>query len=146
MKKLLGKGKVIVSFVSVFAILAVSLLSVFVGTGFTASAENETDEQAVSYPINGTYDADVTILEGGISYEAIDPAVKKDVSRFDGFATDFLENAEGRGTAREPYIIKTANEFAAVATGRVTTAGLHFKVADNVAAFDMNNTETYVDL
>ena len=38
MKRILSKGKVIVSYISVFAILATSLVAVFTGTPFLATA------------------------------------------------------------------------------------------------------------
>lgn len=142
MKKLLGKGKVIVSIVSVFAILAVSLLSIFTGVTFVASAD-DADATAVTYPINGKYDADVVVKDYGNGYTAIDTSVKTVVDKFTGFNKDF---DEGDGTARRPYIIKTANQFAAVAGGKVgDTTGVYFKVADNVKAFDLSNTDSTVD-
>lgn len=142
MKKLLGKGKVIVSIVSVFAILAVSLLSIFTGVTFVASAD-DADGSAVTYPVNGNYDADVVVKDYGNGYTAIDTSVKTEVSKFTGFDTNF---DEGDGTARRPYIIKTANQFAAVAGGKVgDTTGVYFKVADNVKAFDLSNTDSTVD-
>lgn len=142
MKKLLGKGKVIVSIVSVFAILAVSLLSIFTGVTFVASAD-DADGSAVTYPVNGNYDADVVVKDYGNGYTAIDTSVKTEVSKFTGFDPNF---DEGDGTARRPYIIKTANQFAAVAGGKVgDTTGVYFKVADNVKAFDLSNTDSTVD-
>ncbi len=162
MKRILSKGRVIVSCVSVLAILAVSLLSMFTGVNFVATAADESTEN-VEYPINGTWDADVdtdTIVidgssaAGSVSYVEIDPSVKKDVSKFTAIETDFLLDAEGSGSLGDPYIIKTANQFAAVVLGKlydansqlISTKGLAFKVADNIKAFDMNNTETYIDL
>lgn len=164
MKKILSKGKVIVSLVSVLAIVAVSMLSMFAGgTLFVAADDTANTDEAGTYPINGTWDADInkdTIMvngsseAGSISFTDIDPNVKKDVSKFTAIATDFLLNAEGDGSLGNPYIIKTANQFAAVALGKlydangelISTKGLAFKVADNIKAFDMNNTETYIDL
>ncbi len=152
MKNLLNKGKVIVSCISVLAILAVSLLSMFTGVTFIASAEGEaTEGETATYPLNGNYDADVVILEGGISYT--DAATTGETSKFTGFDKTFLSTAEGKGTAANPYIIKTANQFAAVATGNLTdangnaidTANLCFKVADGVKAFDLSNTDSTVD-
>lgn len=153
MKNLLNKGKVIVSCISVLAILAVSLLSMFTGVTFIASAEGEATEgeTTVTYPLNGSYDADVTILEGGISYE--DVSGEGTVSDFTEFDPDFWRTAEGNGTAANPYIVETANQFAAVATAYLTdadgklidTTGMSFKVADGVKAFNMNNTESTVD-
>lgn len=145
MKKLLGKGKVIVSIVSVFAILAVSLLSIFTGVTFVASA-NDADATAVTYPIGGKYDADAVVKDYGITYTAVDTSVKTVVDAFTGFDTGFLTGNEGDGTAKRPYIIKTANQFAAVACGKVgDTTGDYFKVADNVKAFDLSNTDSTVD-
>ena len=43
MKKLLSKGKVIVSFVSVVAILAVSVLSMFAGSTVLVAADDSTE-------------------------------------------------------------------------------------------------------
>ena len=171
MKKLFISGKILVTYVSVFAILAVSILSVFTGVSFTASAENTEGETetTVSYPISGKYDADVKFLEGGISYTDPNPAEKTVVSDFTGFDTTFWLTAEGNGTAAKPFIIKTANQFAAVATNNLVydanistnldiskftigegnildTTGIAFKVADNVKAFNMNNTEQAIDL
>ncbi|MBQ6717927.1 MAG: hypothetical protein IJN22_03415 [Clostridia bacterium] len=165
MKKILSKGKVIVSLVSVLAILAVSMLSMFAGgTLFVAADDTATNaDEAAPYPINGTWDADVnedTLMvdgsskAGSISYVDIDPDVKKDVSKFTAIETDFLLDAQGNGSVGDPYIIETANQFAAVALGKlydehgelISTKGLAFKVADNIKAFDMNNTKTYIDL
>lgn len=163
MKRILSKGRVIVSCVSVLAILAVSLLSMFTGVNFVATAESTDSVGDLEYPLNGTWDADVnenTVIvdgssaAGSTSYVEADPNVKKDVSKFTAIETDFLLNAEGNGTLGSPYIIKTANQFAAVVLCKlydehgepISTKGLAFKIADNIKAFDMNNTETYVDL
>ncbi len=152
MKNLLNKGKAIVACISVLAILAVSLLSMFTGVTFIASADGETTEgETATYPLNGSYDADVVILEGGISYENVSD--EGTVSDFTEFDNDFLLTAEGNGTAANPYIVETANQFAAVATANlidasgklIDTAGMSFKVADGVKAFNMNNTESTVD-
>ena len=156
MNKLLSKGKVLVVYVSILAILAVSLLSMFGGTSFNAFAEGVTNdaEGTVSYPLNGKYDADYTPVPGtGISYEAVDYSVKTVIDKFTGYDMQFCQTAEGNGTANTPYIIKTANQFAAVVTGSlkdangvwIDTDGLYFKVADNIRAFDLNNTGSDVD-
>lgn len=148
MKKLLNKGRVIVSFVSVFAILAVSMLSMFAGGTFFASADDaEADAEAtVTYPLNGTYDADFVGNDGDGVYYTEAKGTKIDY--FTGFATDFITYAKGSGTQFDPYIIETANEFAAVVTGNLYDANgntfdtqyVAFKVADNIKAFDLNNT------
>lgn len=168
MKKLLSNGKVVVSFVSVFAILAVSLLSVFAGTGFIASAdETDTDEQAVSYPIGGTYDASVVLSSDSNAGNADEKTV---TSKFSGYDNEdykpstFWITTEGNGTAANPFIIHTADEFAAMVNGLIydedvaatnnrfkkdrytikdgvlDTTGLCFKVADDVKAFDLSAT------
>ncbi len=168
MKNLLNKGKVIVSCISVLAILAVSLLSIFSGGSVISTAA---DNSTVTYPINGSYDADVVIQDGGITYTDIDTATKTEVSDFTAFDTTFWLTADGDGTAANPFIVKTANQFAAVATNNLVydaavnpdfninkynlttvdsekvlnTAGVYFKVADNVKAFNMNNTDSTVD-
>ncbi|MDO4607768.1 MAG: hypothetical protein Q4B40_01075 [Clostridia bacterium] len=168
MKNLLNKGKVIVSCVSVLAILAVSLLSVFTGGAFVSSAA---DDSTVTYPINGSYDADAVIKNEGVTYTDIDTASKTEVSNFTSFDTTFWLTADGDGTAANPFIVKTANQFAAVATNNLVydaavnpdfnisnytlitlttgkvldTAGVYFKIADNVKAFNMNNTVSTVD-
>lgn len=61
MKKFYTGGKTLIAYVSVFAVLAVSILSIFTGISFVASAEDGEAEQetTVTYPLNGTYDADV---------------------------------------------------------------------------------------
>ena len=163
MKRILSKGRVIVSCVSVLAILAVSLLSMFTGVNFVATAASTDSDGAVTYPLNGTWDADVneeTVVvdgsseAGSTSYVEADPSVKKDVSKLTAIETDFLLNAEGNGTLGKPYIIETANQFAAVVLGKlydadnqlISTKDMAFKIADNIKAFDMNNTETYIDL
>lgn len=164
MKKLLNNSRAIVSFVSVFAILAVSLLSMFAGTSFIARAadETDTDETTVTYPLNGTYDADFNKIEGsGIYYTDVTDTYtdangvkqNKVVSKFTGFETDFILHASGKGSASDPYIIETANQFAAVVTGNLKDAGgnyinteyVCFKVADSVKAFDLSNTDSSVD-
>ncbi len=170
MKKILNKGKAVVSYISVLSILAVTLLSVFTGTAFVSSAADEI-ETVVTYPISGSYDADVVIKEGGITYTDVSSMNKTEVSNFTAFDTTFWLTAEGNGTAANPFIIKTANQFAAVATNNLVydenvattldvsrysfitvgddkilnTTGLTFKVADNVKAFNMNNTDSNVD-
>lgn len=160
MKKLLSKGKVIVSFLSVLAILAVSLLSVFTGGTFSAAAEN--DDSTVTYPLNGTYDADFTATDGeSIYYLDVSDKYKdesgklqdKIVSNFTGFETDFISKAKGNGSSGDPYIIETANQFAAVATGSlyeadgtlIDTTFKSFKVSDKVKAFNLSNTTSTVD-
>ncbi|MBR5473217.1 MAG: InlB B-repeat-containing protein [Clostridia bacterium] len=156
MKRILGKGKVIVSLVSIFAILAVSMLSMFTGVTFIASAEDEAENETVTYPISGTYDADyVEVTTPGISYVEVDLSKKTVIDTFTGYDYQFIANpdTEGNGTAANPYIIKTANQFAAVVTGNlkdasnnwISTEGLCFKVADNVRAFNLNNTGSSVD-
>ena len=133
MKKLLNNGRVIVSFVSVFAILAVSLLSMFAGGAIFVSADSEanSEETAVTYPLNETYDASFNKIDGsGISYTDVKDTYidsqgverAKTVSNFTGFENNFIVNAQGNGTARNPYIIETANQFASVATGRLVDA------------------------
>lgn len=155
MNKILSRGKVLITYVSVLAILAVSVLSVFTGISFNAFAEDDATEEVpvITYPLNGSYDANVKILEGGISYSDIDTSKKTVVSEFTGFDKTFWLTAKGDGTAANPYIIETANQFAAVATGNlvdakgdtISTEGVSFKVADNIKAFDMNNTTSTVD-
>ena len=118
MKKLLNKGKVIVSIVSAFAVLAVSLLSMFAGTTFFAAAEDEVaGDETVTYPLNGSYDSDFVATGGGEVYYADAKGTK--TSDFTGFATEFVTYAKGSGTQADPYIIETANEFAAVVTGNL---------------------------
>lgn len=153
MKNLLNKGKVIVAVVSVFAVLAVSLLSMFAGVTFIASAEDATEEEAtVTYPLNGTYDADFVGNDGGDGVYYAD-ATGTETSKFTGFETDFITDAKGTGTQFDPYIIETANEFAAVVTGNLydangavfSTQYVCFKVADNIKAFNLSNTSSTVD-
>lgn len=147
MKKLLSKGRVIVSFVSVFAILAVSMLSMFAGGALFVAADDAADGEAtVTYPLNGSYDADFVGNDGNGAYYT--EAKGTQISYFTGYATDFITYAKGSGTQFDPYIIETANEFAAVVTGNLydadgnlfSTQYVSFKVADNIKAFDLNNT------
>lgn len=164
MKKLLNNGRVIVSFVSVFAILAVSLLSMFAGGAIFVSADSEanSEETAVTYPLNGTYDASFNKIDGsGISYTDVKDTYidsqgverAKTVSNFTGFENNFIVNAQGNGTASNPYIIETANQFASVATGRLVdangnpfdTESVCFKISDSVKAFNLSNTDSTVD-
>lgn len=164
MKKLLNNGKAVVSFVSVLAILAVSLLSMFTGTSFIARAEGETDsaDSTVTYPLNGKYDADYKKIDGIGEYytdvtdtytDSTGATHNKVVSNFTGFETDFILHANGKGSASDPYIIENANQFAAVVTNRlvdangqyVNTEFVCFKVADSVKAFNLNNTDSTVD-
>lgn len=170
MKKFYTGGKALIAYVSVFAVLAVSILSIFTGISFVASAEDGEAEQetTVTYPLNGTYDADVVFKDGGITYTDASSMNKTVVSDFTAFDTTFWLTAKGNGTAANPFIIETANQFAAVAinnlvydsniatsldisrftidaNGYLDTAGVAFKVADNIKAFNMNNTESTVD-
>lgn len=175
MKVLLNKSKVLVTYISVLAILAVSILSVFTGVGFTATAD-ESGNAEVSYPLNNVYDADYTPSNEGIIYKEIDYSVKTETSNFTGYDATFWLTGEGDGTATNPFIIKTANQFAAVVTGNLRyfddvattldiskynivntaeagrpatyyldTKGLNFKVADNIRFFNMNNTDSTAD-
>ncbi len=152
MKKLLSKGKVIVSIVSAFAVLAVSLLSMFAGTTLFAAAEDEaTGDETVTYPLNGSYDSDFVVSGGGGVYYADANGTKTD--SFTGFATEFVTYAKGSGTQNDPYIIETANEFAAVVTGNLydangnlfSTQYVAFKVAEDIKAFNLDNTDSTVD-
>ncbi len=160
MNKLFGKGKVLITYVSVLAILAASILSVFSGVSLNVFAEDAIDgedaDAVITYPLNGAYDADYTEVPGtGISYEAVDLSKKTKTDKFTGYDDKFCvnEDTEGNGTARTPYIIKTANQFAAVVTGTLKdekgnwldTDGLYFKIADDVYGFDLNNTGSAVD-
>ena len=152
MKKLLSKGRVIVSFVSVFAILAVSLLSMFAGVTFFASADDAEGDGTVTYPLSGSYDSDFAVAGEGAGATYTD-AKGTETDKFTGFATDFVTYADGSGTKADPYIIKTANEFAAVVTAKLvdengnpfSTEYVAFKVADNIKAFDLGNTNSTVD-
>ncbi len=172
MNKLLNKGKVLISYISAFAILAVSLLSLFTGNAAIVSSAVDSSDSSVSYPLNGSYDADVVIKEGGVSYKDIDTSVKNVVSKFTAVDKTFWLTTEGDGTAANPFIVKTANQFAAVATNNLVyddaiatqldisnysfvtvegekvldTTGISFKVAEDIKEFDMNNTVNYVDL
>ena len=163
MKRILSKGKVIVSYISVFAILATSLVAVFTGTPFLATAATLEDmgsgsgaEETVTYPLNGKYDADYVKPDApGITYTEVDLSKKTRVDQFTGYDYTFCvdPNTEGNGTAANPYIIKTANQFAAVVTGNlkdsgnawISTEGLCFKIADDVLAFNLKNTGSSVD-
>lgn len=158
MNKMLNRGKVLITYVSVLAILAVSVLSVFAGVSFNAFAEEGTGdaETTVTYPLNGKYDADyVEVKTPGISYEAVDTSKKTKTDNFTGFDIYFCvdPNTEGNGTAGSPYIIKTANQFAAVVTCNlkdendnwIDTEGLYFKIADDIRGFNLNNTGSNVD-
>ena len=121
MKKLLSKGKVIVSLVSVIAILAVSLLSLFAGGTVFVAADDETTDETVTYPISGSYDTDFVVSNNGDSVYYTDNKGTK-IDSFTGFATNFVTYAKGSGTQADPYIIETANEFAAVVTGSLVDA------------------------
>lgn len=158
MNKMLNRGKVLISCVSVLAILAVSVLSVFSGGLFSVFAEEDTTEgePTITYPLNGKYDADYTeVTKEGIWYEAIDFSKKTKIDKFTAYDVNFCvdPNTEGNGTANTPYIIKTANQFAAVVTGTlkdangnwIDTEGLTFKIADDIYGFDLNNTDSTVD-
>lgn len=164
MNKLFSKGKVLVTYVSVLAILAASILSVFSGISFNAFAEEGTDDEevTVSYPLNDKYDADYIESTGtGVTYEAVDYNKKTVVDSFTDFDGLFLVDgrAKGTGGAGDPYIIETANQFAAVVTGNlwtgldgnnkptgyISTNGVCFKIADNVKGFNLNNTGSSFD-
>ncbi|MBR3592126.1 MAG: InlB B-repeat-containing protein [Clostridia bacterium] len=152
MKKLLSKGKVIVSLVSVIAILAVSLLSLFAGGTVFVAADDETTDETVTYPISGSYDTDFVVSNNGDSVYYADNKGTK-IDSFTGFATNFVTYAKGSGTQADPYIIETANEFAAVVTGNLVDANgqvfstqyVAFKVSEDVKAFNLNNTDSTVD-
>lgn len=159
MKRILSKGKVIVSLVSVLAILATSLVSVFTGTALVALADDAdtgADSTTVTYPLSGSYDADyVEVTTPGIEYKEVDFSKKTKTDIFTGFDVNFCvdPNTEGNGTAGDPYIIKTANQFAAVVTCNLKdtngnwldTDGLYFKIADDIYGFNLNNTGSSVD-
>lgn len=152
MKKLLSKGKVIVSLVSVIAILAVSLLSLFAGGTVFVAADDETTDETVTYPISGSYDTDFVVSNNGDSVYYTDNKGTK-IDSFTGFATNFVTYAKGSGTQADPYIIETANEFAAVVTGNLVDANgqvfstqyVAFKVSEDVKAFNLSNTDSTVD-
>lgn len=152
MKKLLSKGKVIVSFVSIVAILAVSVLSMFASSTVMVAADDSEGNETVTYPISGSYDTDFVVSEDGDSvYYTENKGTKVDA--FTGFATDFVTYAKGSGTQFDPYIIEKANEFAAVVTGNLVDANgqtfstqyVAFKVSTDVKAFNLNNTDSTVD-
>lgn len=164
MKKLLSKGRMIVSFVSIFAILAVSVLSMFVGVTFVASAEDAAteEEETITYPLNGIYDADFTASSGEAVYYTDDSdkyididGTEKDkvVSKLTSLEPQDITLFNGTGTKGDPYIIETANQFAAVVTGNLVddndevfyTNYRCFTVADYVKAFDLSNTDSTVD-
>ena len=87
MKKILSNGKVIVSFISVFAILSVSFLSMFTGVSFMAAAEGETGSEVVTYPVGGKYEASYKeVKTPGIEYLTVDFDKKTKVDLFTGFA------------------------------------------------------------
>ena len=160
MNKMFGKGKVLITYISVLAILAVSILSVFTSASFAVFADDAEGEEEVviTYPLNGKYDADyVEVTTQGIWYETVDKS-KGIVDDFTGITEEDMkfcvnESTEGNGTANNPYIIKTAEQFAAVVTGNlkdekgnwISTEGLSFKIADNIKAFNLNNTGSSVD-
>lgn len=152
MKKLLSKGRVIVSFVSVVAILAVSVLSLFAGGTVFVAADDSTDDGTVTYPISGSYDTSFKVSTDGDSVYYTENKGTK-VDKFTGFATDFVTYAKGSGTTFDPYIIETANEFAAVVTGNLVDANgqtfstqyVAFKVSPDVKAFNLSNTDSTVD-
>ncbi|MBE6811032.1 MAG: hypothetical protein E7521_08280 [Ruminococcaceae bacterium] len=66
----------------------------------------------------------------------------------------FIVNNEGDGTEANPYIIYTAEQLASVTAARikdangatVDTAGLYFKVDDNIKAFYMNGGKAIAEL
>ena len=160
---MLNKGKVLISYVSVLAILAVSILSVFSGGFLGVFAEDGTTESepTVTYPVNGKYDAGVKTSTSSATYEAVDYTKKTVIDKFTGFDVDFCidPETEGDGGAGSPFIIKTANQFAAVVTGNlysgvdsngnptgyVDTKGLSFKIADNIRGFNLSNTDSTVN-
>lgn len=152
MKKLLSKGRVIVSFVSVVAILAVSVLSLFAGGTVFVAADDSVDDGTITYPISGSYDTSFVVSDGGDSVYYTENKGTK-VDKFTGFATDFVTYAKGSGTQFDPYIIEKANEFAAVVTGNLVDANgqtfstqyVAFKVSPDVKAFDLSNTDSTVD-
>ncbi len=133
---------------------------VFIDGSYSCSICSEqqkiTSGDDTTYPLNGRYDADyVQIYSPDVWYEEVDYWQKTLIDHFTGFDTYFCvdPNTQGNGTASNPYIIKTANQFAAVATGFlkdynnvfIDTEGLYFKIADNVRAFDLNNTDSSVN-
>ena len=160
MNKLFGKGKVLITYVSVLAILAASILSVFSGVSFNVFADDSVDaegeDNVITYPLNGKYDADYTEVPGsGIYYETVDFSKKTRIDTFTGYDVNFCidPNTKGDGTANTPYIIETANQFAAVVTGNlkdangnyINTEGVAFKIADDVYGFNLNNTGSSFD-
>ena len=109
-----------------------------------------------SLTASASYDANyVETKTTNIEYITVDIAKKTKTDLFTGFETDFCvnPNTEGNGTAGDPYIIKTANQFAAVVTCQlkdasdnwIDTDGLYFKIADNIKGFNLKNTNCDVD-
>lgn len=119
MKKLFGKVKAIVAYISAFSILAVSLLSVFTGAVVTVDAETE--------PCGGTI-------------------VEKWDKVSDGVTGDWYDSTfeTGEGTENNPYIITSAEELAYICRYG-SDANVYYKVDGNIRAFDMN-TVSDVDL
>lgn len=153
MKKLLSKGRIVISCVSIFAILMASVLSVFANNTWFVLTEDSTidTETTITYPLNGKYDTDFIVNEGDDAFYTEPKGTV--VSDFTGYATNFITYAKGSGTQYDPYIIETANEFAAVVTGNLydangnyfSTQHVAFKVDENVKAFNLNNTNSTVD-
>ncbi len=108
MKSIIRKGKALVAFITVFAILAVSL---FTGVVATASAT----------PCGGTIVEKWDKVSDGVTGDWYD-------SNFDG---------KGDGSKDNPYIITSAEEFAWVCSA-VIPANTYYKVDENIKAFDMN--------
>ena len=117
----------------------------------TVCGVKNNDDYDLAYPLNGKYDADYTEVSGtGISYVTVNYSVKNVIDKFTGYDVEFCinPNTQGTGTAGNPYVIKTANQFAAVVTCNlidengnwIDTEGLYFKIADNIYGFDLNNT------
>ncbi len=124
MKKFFNKGKILVTYLSVFSVLAASILSVFSGMAFTVAAETDT--------------ASTQEIWGGIS--GIEER---------NLTTSLIQYAGGQGTALDPYIISNADQlYKMVASGGsiVTdeeTIPAYFKLGADIVLNDVTNFDNW---
>ena len=118
MKKLLNKLKALVAIVSVFAIVAVSILSTFTGINITAFASEKT----------------TSVFTG----------VEKEISLQDAAAKNSKDNPYIIENAGQLYALMSG---VATNNGEtINTAGKYFKVADGIDEFYMNGGATVASL
>lgn len=94
--------------------------------------------------------ADVNVASALINYNAAVKDISNNtaeyvVSEYSG-NPGLAEPMTGSGIQADPYIVRTADQFAAMARGYIVTEGLYFKVADDVDAFYLSGGATVANM